>query len=557
MDSQSAKEKALEDLRKIKEELLQRNRNSNNQPSKPISKLKSLSKKEKKVKRKKTHKAKHSHKKHKKSDKHKSGSRKRHPSTSSSSSSDSDSDQQKQITSPKKRSCSPELERDEWMTSSVLVKTFSKDKPLQKKQCQAYEAYEPGKSVRELNPHWKNGGSGLPTFRKPREDSDDDNSQDYSKSMKYSTDGYKKRDWMKKTDTKSVPSVEKSQQDEPSSSSKQLDEQEKSEFLTDQQMNELGAKIMKAELMNNNKLAEELKNKLNSARTAREQNTGKGSDKPRSSSHRKSHHETPHRNRAPRNMLDDDENDLKKKFAKETSGSKPENDDVDEESDGRDRQNRHNNCDKCMNSHKMKKEFIVSMGKHVYLALPWHEGLQANHCLIIPIDHYSCSTALDEDVWQEISSYRRVLTKIFAKRKEDVLFFETARHLQKRRHMVIHCVPSAEFEMAPFYFKKAIEESEYEWSKNKQLVTLKDKNLRKSIPCGLPYFWVHFGMDYGFAHVIENQEMFPLHFAQEIIGGMLTLDMRRWRTPREEHNVRTKVKNLADLLKPYESELES
>ncbi|XP_055919011.1 CWF19-like protein 2 homolog [Eupeodes corollae] len=210
-----------------------------------------------------------------------------------------------------------------------------------------------------------------------------------------------------------------------------------------------------------------------------------------------------------------------------------------------------NNCGKCFNGDKINKELFVSVGKHVYLALPWHEGLQTNHCLIIPIDHYSSSTHLDEDVWQEISSYRRLSTKIFAKRKQDVLFFETARYLQKRPHMVINYLPADDFEMALFYFKKAIEESEYEWSKNKQLVTLKEKNLRKSIPCGLPYFWVNFGMDFGFAHVIENQENFPLHFAQEIIGGMLTLDMRKWRSPREEHNVKTKVRNLADLLKPY------
>lgn len=59
-------------------------------------------------------------------------------------------------------------------------------------------------------------------------------------------------------------------------------------------------------------------------------------------------------------------------------------------------------CDKCFDSTKMEKQLIVSMGTNVYLSLPWHEPLQAGHCLIIPIQHVSCSTNLDEDVWNEV-----------------------------------------------------------------------------------------------------------------------------------------------------------
>jgi len=35
-----------------------------------------------------------------------------------------------------------------------------------------------------------------------------------------------------------------------------------------------------------------------------------------------------------------------------------------------------------------------------------------------------------------------------------------------------------------------------------------------TIPKGLPYVWVHFGMDSGFAHVIEDEDRFPANFAQ-------------------------------------------
>ena len=40
-----------------------------------------------------------------------------------------------------------------------------------------------------------------------------------------------------------------------------------------------------------------------------------------------------------------------------------------------------------------------------------------------------------------------------------------------------------------------------------------EKNIRRSIPKGLPYFHVDFGMQNGFAHVIEDEQIFPRNFA--------------------------------------------
>lgn len=49
---------------------------------------------------------------------------------------------------------------------------------------------------------------------------------------------------------------------------------------------------------------------------------------------------------------------------------------------------------------------------------------------------------------------------------------------------------------------------------NKKVIELKGKNIRKGVPKGLPYFWIDFGMDPGFAHVIEDQQLFPRTFAE-------------------------------------------
>lgn len=60
-------------------------------------------------------------------------------------------------------------------------------------------------------------------------------------------------------------------------------------------------------------------------------------------------------------------------------------------------------CDKCFDSPKMQKELVLHVGERIYLAIPWHEGLVLDHIVICPVQHVSCSTQLDEEVWEEIS----------------------------------------------------------------------------------------------------------------------------------------------------------
>lgn len=43
---------------------------------------------------------------------------------------------------------------------------------------------------------------------------------------------------------------------------------------------------------------------------------------------------------------------------------------------------------------------------------------------------------------------------------------------------------------------------------------LSKKDVRRSVPKGLPYFSVDFGNEGGFAHVIEEEKTFPTNFAQ-------------------------------------------
>lgn len=198
----------------------------------------------------------------------------------------------------------------------------------------------------------------------------------------------------------------------------------------------------------------------------------------------------------------------------------------------------------------MDKDLVIHVGKKIYLSIPYYEGLVNHHLVISPVQHVPCSTMIDEDIWEEVSTLKKALTHFFSSRREDVVFFETAKFLHRKPHMEIHCVASSELEMIQFYFKKAIQESE-KGTLNKKLIDIKgDKDIRRSIPRGLAYFWVDFGAAAsGMAHVIENQEEFPSNFAQEIIGGSMNLDVNKWRKPRKEQQPKKRTSYFNSILK--------
>jgi len=49
---------------------------------------------------------------------------------------------------------------------------------------------------------------------------------------------------------------------------------------------------------------------------------------------------------------------------------------------------------------------------------------------------------------------------------------------------------------------------------NKKIIDLTGKGIRHAIPNGLSYFMVEFASHPGYAHVIEDEEMFPQNFAK-------------------------------------------
>ncbi|XP_030245154.1 CWF19-like protein 2 homolog [Drosophila navojoa] len=597
---------------------------------------KSATSKSKKLK-KKTKKSKHSKKslkkKHKKKRKYSSSSDSDSDSDSSSSTSSSESDSTREKAKRSRKSADkgvataplpivpkPLLQRDSWMTDSTDLKlnTFSKErreaiKPNAK--LQQIDAYNPAENINELNPYWKNNGTGLPAFKKPAEDDDERPTQ--STASKYVGSSNWKKPTRNLDDGLVNPNGHESRDRSLECTDNEMQQRTNVPIpLTDAQFNALAARVVKAEIKGDVKLVADLKKQLEMARKARAEHLASGKNHSESTrTEQKSEHILLTRADASGNVRpllqakadrklvdkmqkmaettsDGNRYDIKQMFEREKYATSAEsnlqyanilskneklNDDLDgifedrvrkDMAEGNNEQRELNravkeqqkmsatldNCERCFDSQKLAKERLLSVGTKVYLTLPSHVGLQPDHCILTSVQHVSACTLLDEDVWEELTTFRKALTQMFAAQNRDVIFFEIANKLYRRQHLSVHCIPipQSKGEIAPFYFKKAIEESEQEWSINKQLISLGKKSLRAAIPKGLPYFWVHFGMDRGFAHVIEDQERFPPNYAQQIIAGMLDLEMRHWRNPPKGHNIHINVKSFTDAWKNYD-----
>ncbi|EDV99985.1 CWF19-like protein 2 homolog [Drosophila grimshawi] len=704
-ESGREKEKAREQLREARTELLKQAKERAEERNKRelqkelrgekdwmlpavANKLDKLSKANSSSKAKKTKKkSKAKSDKKKKSSKKKSKKRRHDSSSSSDSESDSDSSssscdsdrkQRRRHKKSKKRESSGDewvesepvqseskpaaVQRDSWMTDSdaVMLRTFAKErkdpaKPNEKMQ--QIDAYDPSKSKHELNPYWKSNGTGLPGFQRPKAD-DEPEYPDRRLQQQQQAAG-STRNWQKSATVVTVVS-NRQHSSSPASSppagaaaaSDEESDAEQPSCLTDEQINELASKALKAQLKGKLELASELEKQVETARKQRNELLASGKMRPAATKTQLNRDRNRNRNRdrdtndvlltrtdasgnvrplmqsrsgaaqldpnslyggrrrggekrankkkldthvdgqRVRYFADDDRYDIKQMFEREKHATAAEsnlqyadilskhknpNDDLEDifadkvrrnisEADAAAREVRQaiseheklvatlENCERCFDSSCLDKQLLVAMGSKIYLSLPSHVGLQSGHCILTSMQHAAACTLLDEDAWQELNDFRKALTRMFAAQRKDVIFYEIANKLHRRPHLTVHCIPIPEShaEMAPFYFKKAIEESEHEWCINKQLISLKHKSLRAGIPKGLPYLWVNFGMESGFAHVIEDQERFPANFAQEIIGGMLDLNAKSWRKPHKEKNIIAKVKTFANSWKNYD-----
>ena len=237
--------------------------------------------------------------KKKKSKKEKKAKKSKHRDSSSDSDSSDDWVEKPAVETP--------LQREEWMNASSILPTFSKSELTTTKRTSMVSEEEtarkiamekPGQSARELNPYWKNGGTGLPPTnpsildypsnerderrkyekssrakhsrsrsRSPRRnDSSSLNertntksrfrgpSEERSTTARIARPSTSQPRWMKHSEErkseKPTPTDSSSYSDSSSEDEKQQPTAVKDEKIwTEQEMNSLNAKIIKAEIM--------------------------------------------------------------------------------------------------------------------------------------------------------------------------------------------------------------------------------------------------------------------------------------------------------------------
>ena len=213
-------------------------------------------------------------------------------------------------------------------------------------------------------------------------------------------------------------------------------------------------------------------------------------------------------------------------------------------------------CRLCFDSSQFEKHLLIAVGINVYLSVPSVQSLTEGHCLLVPMEHTQSSLLTDENVWSEFNLFRKGLTRMFADKDMDVVFMETYTSSKSHSHMYLECIPMPKEvgELAPMYYKKALQESDQEWSDNKKVIDTSRKGVRGSLPVGLPYFYVEFGTDGGYGHIIEDSSRFPHYFGKEVVGGMLDVEPRLWLKPHKESFERQKEKVLrfCEWWSPYD-----
>uniref|UniRef100_A0A672FIZ8 CWF19-like protein 2 n=1 Tax=Salarias fasciatus TaxID=181472 RepID=A0A672FIZ8_SALFA len=545
-----------------------------------------------------------------------------------------------------------DFQRDEWMTFDFLaMKTTStserraeKERQKEEERAKAQAIEQAGLHKLELNPYWKDGGTGLPP---------EEMAGTAVKKGSIVNDGG--LSWLKKSYQRMKEQAEREQRSlndvvserygvrtdhrpptftftcaitgrKQLSQSEDDDEQEEeAPLMSEEEMNKLGSKLIKAEIMGNTNemcFCTDVINKPKydvdlfqvAGRSSDEQevllfrtdqsgrawpvNAPSGPQEPHGGRRKKKPIETHVDGERVRYFQDDDgiglqemvrrekmssaqdQNALYSRMAAKMMGKTDgENYTLDDmfvssaaqrEGEGREEERMRSRaigesrrlaasmekCQHCFSSSELQKHLIVAIGSKVYLSLPAGVSMTEGHCLICPLQHHCSATGLDEDVWSEMQLFRRTLVRMFESQELDCVFMETHMNPRRRHHMVLECIPLPKElgDMAPIYFKKAIMECDEEWAMNKKVVDLSSKDIRKAVPRGLPYFAVDFGLQGGYAHVIENEQKFPRYFGKEVVGGMMDLEPRRWRKTIRENfdDQRKKVLQFSLWWKPYD-----
>lgn len=174
-----------------------------------------------------------------------------------------------------------------------------------------------------------------------------------------------------------------------------------------------------------------------------------------------------------------------------------------------------------------KHRLVIARGNHCYIMLvEKKKRLVPGHCYIVALQQAPSSRAVQEEVWDEMTNFKKALRRSFGSQGLGTLFLETALIKSGRAWANVEClpVPLECEEDAPLYFKQSLSGAESEWSTHRAIIDT-SRGLRKAIPTGFAYFHVEWARG-GCAHIIEDAEEFGADFGASVVAGMIGVDHR-------------------------------
>ncbi|CAH1394232.1 unnamed protein product [Nezara viridula] len=167
-------------------------------------------------------------------------------------------------------------------------------------------------------------------------------------------------------------------------------------------------------------------------------------------------------------------------------------------------------CWFCLSSDEPQNHLIVSVGFNVYLSLS-KGGLVRDHMLLIPINHVSSISQVDEEIRSELNRYKKIIKQHFITKNKRVIFFE---RFYKTSHAQVNCIPMREdlsCNVKSSFMERAAEIGF-------DLCTYSSKDhVVQNISLGAEYFHVELNDDEELFCEISPHSNFPLNFGREAL----------------------------------------
>lgn len=192
-------------------------------------------------------------------------------------------------------------------------------------------------------------------------------------------------------------------------------------------------------------------------------------------------------------------------------------------------------CSRCYD--RRPKHLIVdSTLSCIFMTLMSNKPLfsSMSNVVIINNDH-SCGSfvAASEEHQTEVEILINSLREAWKSRGYGCVIMET--YYRDRRpagrefiscnnHFQVHCIPIRDkyLEKTRMCYKQALQATGNDWSMNRKLIKTDGSRIQRYLPKGLSYFWVCFDdLKSGFGHVIESEREFSKYFGFEVLAGSI------------------------------------